>query len=50
MTHRRRFRYDYRTGDDIRRDVDDEVDFHLAMRVEELEAQGVASDAARTRM
>ena len=50
MTTRRRFfRLPWRTARQIRRDVDDELRFHLDMRVEALFALGVARDEAHRR-
>ncbi|MDA8015808.1 MAG: ABC transporter permease [Thermoanaerobaculia bacterium] len=44
----RRFRFPWRTVFEIHRDVDDELAFHLDMRVGELQRQGLAvSDARR---
>ncbi len=45
----RLFRLPWRTSQQIRRDVDDELAFHLDMRVDALIALGVAPDAARAR-
>ena len=44
---RRTFRFPWRSADDIRRDVDDELEFHVAMRTQELEAGGLSSEEAR---
>jgi putative ABC transport system permease protein len=41
------FRFPWRTARRIRTDVDDELRFHLDMRVEELVALGLAPEAAR---
>ena len=43
----RAFRFPWRSRGDIVRDVDDELEFHLAMRAQELENNGVAPDEAR---
>ena len=47
MTWRRLFRLPSRTRADVRRDIDDEFAFHLAMRIEALERDGLNRDAAR---
>jgi macrolide transport system ATP-binding/permease protein len=44
---RRRFNFPWRTARDIRADVDDELLFHIEERSRELEAAGIAPDAAR---
>ncbi|MGH9886118.1 MAG: permease prefix domain 1-containing protein, partial [bacterium] len=44
---RRFFRLPWRTGIQIRRDVDEELGFHLDMRVESLVGAGLTPDAAR---
>lgn len=49
MTFRRLFRPTSRSTGDIRRDVDDEITFHLEMRVEELRREGLDPAAARAR-
>src|ERR1043165_5985488 len=46
---RRFFRVPWRTSRQIRQDVDDELRFHLDMRVEGLTALGAPLEAARTR-
>jgi putative ABC transport system permease protein len=46
---KRLFRLPSRTGAEVRRDVDDELAFHLEMRCEELERQGLDPDSARAR-
>lgn len=43
----REFRFPWRSELDVRRDVDDELDFHLASRAEELERDGLAPEEAR---
>jgi predicted permease len=43
----RQFRFPWRTRSQVEREVDDELEFHLAMRAEELERRGLAPDAAR---
>jgi putative ABC transport system permease protein len=43
----RAFRFPWRSREDIRRDVDDELEFHLAMRAKELERGGLTPDEAR---
>lgn len=43
----RRFRWPWRSAADIRRDVDDELEFHLAQCAEALERQGLSPAAAR---
>lgn len=45
----RRFRFPWRTVLDVHREVDAELDFHLAMRREALEAEGLAPAAAERR-
>jgi len=45
----RLFRLPWRTSQQIKRDVDEELRFHLDMRVEALAALGMAPDAARAR-
>lgn len=42
-----RFRFPWRSALDVRRDVDDELAFHLALRTEELERSGLSSQEAR---
>jgi predicted permease len=49
MTRRRFFRLPWRTSQQIRRDVDEELSFHLDMRVEALIAMGMPADDARAR-
>jgi predicted permease len=50
MTDRKRvFRLPWRSARQIRDDVDDELRFHLEMRVEALAREGVAPDDARAR-
>ncbi|MDB4877069.1 MAG: hypothetical protein JWM41_3515 [Gemmatimonadetes bacterium] len=51
MTPRRKkfFRFPWRTTRQIREDVDEELRFHLDMRVDALVALGLSPDAARTR-
>src|SRR5213078_1859487 len=44
----RLFRLPWRTRRHIREDVDEELRFHLDMRVEELRALGMSADAARS--
>jgi predicted permease len=44
---RRLIRLPWRSRARVRRDIDDEFQFHLEMRVAELEARGLASDSAR---
>ncbi|HEU4616562.1 MAG TPA: ABC transporter permease [Gammaproteobacteria bacterium] len=44
---RRPFRFPWRTERDIRRDVDDELELHLALRAEELERGGLSQRDAR---
>ena len=43
----RQFRFPWRTRSQVERDVDDELEFLLAMRAEELERTGMSPDAAR---
>ncbi|HEX7237107.1 MAG TPA: ABC transporter permease [Gammaproteobacteria bacterium] len=43
----RQFRFPWRTRSQVERDVDDELEFHIAMRAEELERAGRSADAAR---
>jgi predicted permease len=43
----RQFRFPWRTPSQVEREVNDELDFHLAMRAEELERGGLSRDAAR---
>ena len=43
----RQFRFPWRTRTQIEREVDDELEFHIAMRAEELERGGMSADAAR---
>ena len=45
---RRLFHLPWRTAQRIRSDVDDEIQFHIAMRVEELESRGLPPGAALT--
>jgi predicted permease len=45
----RLFRYVTRTRDDVRRDIDDEITFHLDMRTEDLARGGLSSEDARAR-
>jgi predicted permease len=42
----RAFRFPWRSPDDIRRDIDDELQFHLAMRARDLEGKGLSPDEA----
>ena len=49
MTFRRLFRPPSRSADQIRQDLDDEFAFHLAMRIESLEREGLSPDAAHAR-
>ena len=49
MKFRRLFRHGTRTDEDIRRDLDDEVASHVAMRADALEREGLSADEARTR-
>ena len=44
---RSRFRLPWRTADRIARDLDDELRFHVDMRIAELVAGGASEDAAR---
>ena len=44
---RRAFRFPWRSAGDIRRDVDDELEFHLAMRAKDLERSGLSPAAAQ---
>jgi predicted permease len=44
---RRRFRFSWRTLDEVRGEVDEELRFHLEMRTRELIEQGVPPDEAR---
>jgi predicted permease len=46
---RRLFRFVSRTGDDVRTDVQDEIAFHLEMRVNDLMAEGLSRAEARAR-
>jgi len=46
---KRLFRYISRTRDDVRRDIADEISFHLDMRTEELTRGGLSSEDARAR-
>lgn len=43
----RRFRFPWRTPSQVEREVDDELEFHLAMRAEELERGGSSAEDAR---
>jgi len=43
----RQFRFPWRTRSQIEREVDDELEFHIAMRAEELERAGMSPDSAR---
>jgi predicted permease len=43
----RQFRFPWRTRSQVERDVDDELEFHIAMRTEELERAGISAEAAR---
>src|SRR6187397_2475747 len=43
----RQFRFPWRTRTQIEREVDDELEFHIAMRAEELERAGMSAEAAR---
>jgi predicted permease len=43
----RQFRFPWRTPSQVERDVDDELEFHLAMRAEELERGGLSPAEAR---
>jgi predicted permease len=47
MTPRRLFRLPWRTAQQIRRDVDDELSFHLDMRAQALSALGASPSEAR---
>jgi predicted permease len=47
MKRRSDFRMPWRTAAQIRADLDDELEFHLQMRTEELIARGVRADDAR---
>jgi predicted permease len=44
---KRLFRFASRTDDDIRTDIDDEVAFHLAMRIDDLRRDGLSETDAR---
>ncbi|HSC16331.1 MAG TPA: ABC transporter permease, partial [Gammaproteobacteria bacterium] len=44
---RRRFRFPWRADAEIRRDVDDELEFHLAAKADALQRDGWRPDAAR---
>ncbi|WP_448993755.1 ADOP family duplicated permease [Luteitalea sp.] len=46
---KRLFRFTTRTREDIGTDIADEVAFHLEMRVEELQREGLSADDARAR-
>src|SRR5919112_3164828 len=51
MSHsglRRLIRFPWRSRARVRRDIDDEFQFHLEMRVAELRARGVPPDTARS--
>jgi predicted permease len=43
----RRFRFPWRTAEQIRRDVDDELAFHLAAKADALQSQGWSAEGAR---
>jgi predicted permease len=43
----RQFRFPWRTRSQVEREVDDELEFHLAMRIEELERTGLSTADAR---
>jgi hypothetical protein len=43
----REFRFPWRTDLDVRREVDEELDFHLKMTAEKLERDGLDPAAAR---
>jgi hypothetical protein len=45
---RRFIRLPWRSRTRIKRDIDDEFQFHLEMRVAELRARGIAPESART--
>ena len=47
MKPRAEFRLPWRSGARIRADLDDELEFHLHMRAEELMAKGMGRDDAR---
>jgi predicted permease len=49
MKWRRLFRHPARTAEDVRRDIDEEMAFHLAMRTDALEREGLSREAARAR-
>lgn len=42
------FRFPWRSSADIRRDIDDELEFHLAMRAKDLERNGLSPRAAQS--
>ncbi len=44
---KRQFRFPWRTESQVEREVDDELEFHLAMRAQELERTGQSKEAAR---
>lgn len=46
-TRRRLFKFPWRSGTTIARDVDDELSFHFDMRIAELRASGLSNDAAQ---
>ena len=43
----RRFRFPWRAAAEIRRDVDDELAFHLATKADALQQKGLSAEAAR---
>src|SRR5262245_62110219 len=43
----RQFRFPWRTRSQVEREVDEELEFHIAMRTEELERAGMSAEAAR---
>ncbi|HEY3516773.1 MAG TPA: ABC transporter permease [Gammaproteobacteria bacterium] len=44
---RRRFRFPWRSDAEIRRDVDDELEFHLSAKADALQQEGLSAEAAR---
>ena len=49
MKYRRLFRLPTRSPKDIEREIDDEFTFHLQMRAEALEKEGLSAEAAPAR-
>src|SRR5262245_22613131 len=43
----RQFRFPWRSHSQVEREVDDELEFHIAMRTDELERAGMSAEAAR---